>query len=52
MNFLHITTTMNPTTGGFCKAIRDIIYATSQINNNIKHEVLCLDEPENSFITH
>lgn len=51
MNFLHITTTMNPIAGGVCKAIRDTIQATSQINNNITHEVLSLDEPENSFIT-
>ncbi|MDE1191347.1 MAG: glycosyltransferase [Arachidicoccus sp.] len=41
---------MNPESGGVCKAIRDIIFGMSELYKNCENDVVCVDNPESSFI--
>ncbi|GAA4816983.1 glycosyltransferase [Litoribaculum gwangyangense] len=46
---LHVVSSMDPVLGGVCKAVR--IIATSLIQQGIVNEVVCLDHPNDDFVT-
>lgn len=48
MNLLRIITSMDPASGGPCQGIRNSIPELEKLN--VRNEVLCLDDPNASFV--
>lgn len=48
MKLLHVITSMNPLTGGPCQGIRNI--NADIIKHGVEREIVCLDDPESSFL--
>ncbi|MBK1442213.1 glycosyltransferase [Parapedobacter sp. ISTM3] len=48
MNILHLVSTLDPQSGGVATAVHSFIIATE--NEGVKQEVLCLDNPLESYI--
>ncbi|WP_405607790.1 glycosyltransferase [Polaribacter sp. Asnod1-A03] len=50
MKVLHVIGSMNPETGGVCKAVRDIIDGMKILKSDIINSVLCLDPKDASYL--
>ncbi len=50
MKILHVVSSMNPETGGVCKAVSTIIQGITKQKKYIENEVMCVDIPELKYI--